>query len=175
MSSSSLLAVEICSAAPHEGVESCKPSRPAQGRLLEEHACNVLQPDGALWGRRFESRLTDYDVCSNWGNWVHAAGLTGGRVNKFNISKQSRVRRVCKYLLRAGSSSCAEPEDAGHVTGSRQLQRGLHGTGQMGALLQHAGPVLAVCVPPLISCFCTPAPPTHEVGTMGSFRYGLRG
>ena len=41
---------------------------------------------------RFESNLADYDVCSNWGNWVHAAGLTGGRVNKFNISKQSRVR-----------------------------------------------------------------------------------
>ena len=42
--------------------------------------------------RRFESVLTDYDVCSNWGNWVAAAGLTGGRVNKFNISKQSKVR-----------------------------------------------------------------------------------
>jgi hypothetical protein len=29
--------------------------------------------------------------CSNWGNWVSAAGLTGGRVNKFNITKQSNV------------------------------------------------------------------------------------
>jgi deoxyribodipyrimidine photo-lyase len=29
-------------------------------------------------------------VCSNYGNWNAAAGLTGGRVNKFNISKQSR-------------------------------------------------------------------------------------
>ena len=28
---------------------------------------------------------------SNWGNWVAAAGLTGGRVNKFNITKQSNV------------------------------------------------------------------------------------
>ena len=28
---------------------------------------------------------------SNWGNWVVAAGLTGGRVNKFNITKQSNV------------------------------------------------------------------------------------
>ncbi|KAI7840945.1 hypothetical protein COHA_005375 [Chlorella ohadii] len=41
---------------------------------------------GADW---FESLLLDYDVCSNWGNWVAAAGLTGGRVNKFNITKQS--------------------------------------------------------------------------------------
>jgi len=37
----------------------------------------------------FESLLVDYDVTSNWGNWVAAAGLTGGRVNKFNIVKQS--------------------------------------------------------------------------------------
>ena len=29
---------------------------------------------------------------SNWGNWVAAAGLTGGRINKFNITKQSNVR-----------------------------------------------------------------------------------
>lgn len=44
---------------------------------------------GADW---FESALVDYDVCSNWGNWVAAAGLTGGRLNKFNITKQSKVR-----------------------------------------------------------------------------------
>ena len=31
---------------------------------------------GADW---FESVLSDYDVASNWGNWVAAAGLTGGR------------------------------------------------------------------------------------------------
>lgn len=30
----------------------------------------------------FESQLLDYDVCSNWGNWAAAAGLTGGRVNR---------------------------------------------------------------------------------------------
>jgi len=32
------------------------------------------------------------DVCSNWGNWCAAAGMTGGRVNKFNITKQSKAR-----------------------------------------------------------------------------------
>ena len=32
------------------------------------------------------------DVCSNWGNWVAAAGMTGGRINHFNITKQSKAR-----------------------------------------------------------------------------------
>ena len=43
---------------------------------------------GADW---FESVLADYDVHSNWGNWVSAAGQTGGRLNKFNVVKQSKV------------------------------------------------------------------------------------
>lgn len=43
---------------------------------------------GADW---FETVLQDYDVCSNWGNWVAAAGFTGGRINHFNIVKQSKV------------------------------------------------------------------------------------
>jgi deoxyribodipyrimidine photo-lyase len=42
---------------------------------------------GADW---FESLLLDYDPASNWGNWVAAAGVNGGRVNKFNIAKQSK-------------------------------------------------------------------------------------
>lgn len=46
--------------------------------------------DWRIGGDHFESLLLDYDVCSNWGNWVAAAGLTGGRVNKFNITKQSK-------------------------------------------------------------------------------------
>eukprot|EP01025_Chloroclados_australasicus_P029737 TRINITY_DN2970_c0_g1_i1.p1 TRINITY_DN2970_c0_g1~~TRINITY_DN2970_c0_g1_i1.p1 ORF type:complete len:601 (-),score=68.60 TRINITY_DN2970_c0_g1_i1:171-1973(-) len=42
---------------------------------------------GADW---FEHLCIDYDTSSNWGNWVAAAGLTGGRINKFNIVKQSK-------------------------------------------------------------------------------------
>merc|ERR1712176_239396 len=38
----------------------------------------------------FENKLLDYDVYSNWGNWCAAAGMTGGRVNRFNIVKQSK-------------------------------------------------------------------------------------
>lgn len=37
----------------------------------------------------FESLLIDYEPTANWGNWVAAAGLTGGRLNRFNIVKQS--------------------------------------------------------------------------------------
>ena len=53
---------------------------------------------GADW---FETVLQDYDVCSNWGNWVSAAGLTGGRINHFNITKQSKVGGCCQcmYML----------------------------------------------------------------------------
>ena len=51
---------------------------------------------GADW---FETVLQDYDVCSNWGNWVAAAGFTGGRINHFNIPKQSKVSTpICHYM-----------------------------------------------------------------------------
>lgn len=38
----------------------------------------------------FEETLLDFDVHSNWGNWCSAAGMTGGRLNRFNIVKQSK-------------------------------------------------------------------------------------
>jgi deoxyribodipyrimidine photo-lyase len=52
--------------------------------------CLDLNLDWRLGADYFETMLLDYDVASNWGNWVAAAGLTGGRVNKFNIVKQSK-------------------------------------------------------------------------------------
>lgn len=48
-----------------------------------------LQQDWRIGADYFESLLLDYDVSSNYGNWNAAAGLTGGRVNRFNITKQS--------------------------------------------------------------------------------------
>lgn len=45
--------------------------------------------DWRLGAEYFEEMLNDYDTCSNWGNWLFAAGITGGRVNVFNILKQS--------------------------------------------------------------------------------------
>ena len=43
---------------------------------------------GAAW---FESQLVDYDVCSNWGNWLYGAGVGNDpRDNRyFNILKQA--------------------------------------------------------------------------------------
>lgn len=58
----------------------------------------------------FESLLIDYDVCSNWGNWVAAAGLTGGRINLFNITKQASGS--CAGVaaeLRSSSNTLATP------------------------------------------------------------------
>jgi len=49
-----------------------------------------LGVDWRIGGDHFESYLLDHDVCSNYGNWNAAAGLTGGRVNKFNCVKQSK-------------------------------------------------------------------------------------
>lgn len=49
---------------------------------------------GVDWRRGadlFESLLLDYDVASNWGNWVSAAGLTTGRINRFNVVRQSKA------------------------------------------------------------------------------------
>jgi FAD binding domain of DNA photolyase len=59
--------------------------------------------DWRLGADHFESTLVDYDVTSNWGNWVAAAGLTGGRVNHFNITKQSKV----------AAASCVEISSSG--------------------------------------------------------------
>lgn len=59
-----------------------------------------LKLDWRLGADHFESLLLDYDVCSNWGNWVSAAGLTGGRINRFNIIKQSKDYDVDGSYLR---------------------------------------------------------------------------
>lgn len=49
-----------------------------------------LNIDWRVGADYFESYLLDHDVYSNYGNWNAAACLFGGRVNKFNITKQSK-------------------------------------------------------------------------------------
>jgi deoxyribodipyrimidine photo-lyase len=49
-----------------------------------------LNQDWRYGADYFESTLLDYDVHSNWGNWCSGAGMTGGRLNRFNIVKQSK-------------------------------------------------------------------------------------
>jgi deoxyribodipyrimidine photo-lyase len=43
------------------------------------------------WGARwFESQLLDYDVCSNWGNWMYLAGVGNDpRQRRFNPERQT--------------------------------------------------------------------------------------
>ncbi|MDX2301399.1 MAG: DASH family cryptochrome [Microscillaceae bacterium] len=46
-----------------------------------------------IWGAMyFESKLIDYDVCSNWGNWTYVAGVGNDpRENRyFNIESQAK-------------------------------------------------------------------------------------
>jgi deoxyribodipyrimidine photo-lyase len=50
---------------------------------------NDLGLDWRIGADYFESLLIDHDVYSNYGNWNALAGLTSGRINKFNIVKQS--------------------------------------------------------------------------------------
>ncbi|CEL94135.1 unnamed protein product [Vitrella brassicaformis CCMP3155] len=65
----------------------------------------------------FESLLLDYDVCSNWGNWVAIAGRIGGRLNRFNIPRQARtydpqgeyVRVWCPELRNVPTEYIFEP------------------------------------------------------------------
>lgn len=59
-----------------------------------QNVCSFLAIDlnhdwrmGAYW---FEEMLLDYDVYSNWYNWCAGAGMTGGRLNRFNIVKQGK-------------------------------------------------------------------------------------
>jgi len=51
-----------------------------------------LKLDWRLGAQWFEHMLLDHDVCSNYGNWVCAAGvgIRGQRVNKFNMAKQAQ-------------------------------------------------------------------------------------
>jgi deoxyribodipyrimidine photo-lyase len=49
-----------------------------------------LNLDWRLGAEYFESVLLDHDVHSNYGNWCAGAGMTGGRLNRFNIVKQGK-------------------------------------------------------------------------------------
>lgn len=76
-----------------------------------------LHIDWRIGADHFESYLLDYDVCSNYGNWNAAAGLTGGRVNRFNVVKQSNdydpkgdyIRHWCPELANIPAPAIFEP------------------------------------------------------------------
>ncbi|GMI63299.1 hypothetical protein ScalyP_jg1239 [Parmales sp. scaly parma] len=47
-----------------------------------------LKLDWRNGAKYFEEVLLDYDIYSNYVSWIMAAGVSGGRVNKFNTEKQ---------------------------------------------------------------------------------------
>lgn len=59
-----------------------------------QNVCSFLaidmNTDWRYGADHFEQELLDYDIYSNWGNWCSGAGMTGGRLNRFNIVKQSK-------------------------------------------------------------------------------------
>ena len=49
-----------------------------------------LQQDWRIGAAYFESMLLDYDVHSNWGNWMYNSGVGNDqRDRKFNIKRQA--------------------------------------------------------------------------------------
>eukprot|EP00435_Cladocopium_sp_Y103_P039263 s870_g10.t1 len=75
----------------HAAFQELQPEAQELLRNLQKTGRHRSEEDwrqGADW---FESFLVDYDVASNWGNWIHAAGLTTGRVNRFNVVRQSKM------------------------------------------------------------------------------------
>lgn len=96
---------------------------------------------GVDWRRGadlFESLQIDYDVASSWGNWVAAAGLTGGRINRFNPIKQSNdydpkgeyIRLWLPELAKVDNRYIFEPHKMPkEVAEASRFDRCLRGTG----------------------------------------------
>jgi deoxyribodipyrimidine photo-lyase len=61
-------------------------------QVVASYLIHDLQCDWRWGARWFESQLVDYDVCSNWGNWMYLAGVGNDpRKNRyFNIRKQTK-------------------------------------------------------------------------------------
>lgn len=84
--------LEVLPTAPQSWQHACAGFMSNRGRQnVASYLVLDMGVDWRLGADWFETVLQDYDVCSNWGNWVAAAGFTGGRINHFNIAKQSKV------------------------------------------------------------------------------------
>ncbi|CAM6031365.1 unnamed protein product, partial [Sphagnum compactum] len=58
-------------------------------QIVASYLIYELRVDWRKGAHHFESLLIDHDVYSNYANWNAAAALTGGRVNRFNMAKQT--------------------------------------------------------------------------------------
>ncbi len=82
---------------------------------------NDLNIDWTWGASYFESQLIDYDVCSNWGNWMYVAGVGNDpRENRyFNIIRQGKnydkegdfVRAWIPELASINGFNIHQPED----------------------------------------------------------------
>ena len=79
---------------------------------------DVLELDWRLGAAYFESRLVDYDVCSNWGNWAYQAGVgNDSRDGYFHVLDQGKrydsdaeyIRRWLPALGGLPADACHEP------------------------------------------------------------------
>jgi deoxyribodipyrimidine photo-lyase len=95
-----------------------------------------LGVDWRYGAAHFEELLLDHDPCSNWGNWVAAAGLTGQRVNKFNTRKQlsdyDPKREYVNHWLKGGGGKVMLTPAAGQGSGhdGKGVARGQSGGGK---------------------------------------------
>lgn len=61
-------------------------------QIVASFLVNDLKIDWRWGAMYFESKLIDYDVCSNWGNWMYVAGVGNDPRDKryFNTLKQAK-------------------------------------------------------------------------------------
>ncbi|MEL6581777.1 MAG: DASH family cryptochrome [Cyanobacteria bacterium J06621_12] len=85
---------------------------------------------GAEW---FESRLVDYDVCSNWGNWNYTAGVGNDArgFRYFNIAKQTKDydpqgEYIKHWLPELASLPGDKVRDPGKLTKEEQKRFGVN-------------------------------------------------
>jgi len=78
-----------------------------------------MNMDWRLGAEYFEEMLLDYDVSSNWLNWQNGAGVslcTGGRINRFNVVKQSKTYDKSGEFLRLWCPELQNvPEESVHT------------------------------------------------------------
>jgi deoxyribodipyrimidine photo-lyase len=60
---------------------------------VASYLCHNMKLDWRYGAAYFEEQLIDYDVCSNWGNWMYVAGVGNDpRENRvFNMDKQAAM------------------------------------------------------------------------------------
>ena len=82
-------------------------------QIVASFLVNDLGIDWTWGASYFESQLVDYDVCSNWGNWMYVGGVGNDpRENRyFNILRQASNYDKRGTLSACGFQNCRESKD----------------------------------------------------------------